>query len=180
MRSAIVENVTKSLLADAFEHHVWATLRVIDVCAPLTAEELETTVPGTYGSIIDTLRHTVGADSWYLFRTSHGRTTPLTDEEEAAMDLAAMRTVMAGHGEVWPTVLADDPDPDEEIVARRDDGAESYAPMGVRLAQAVHHGTDHRSQICTALTTLGIEPPGIDLWDWAQEHGRLRDVAPRS
>ena len=39
--------------------------------------------------------------------------------------------------------------------------------MGIRLAQALHHGTDHRSQICTALTTLGVEPPEIDVWAFA-------------
>jgi uncharacterized damage-inducible protein DinB len=32
----------------------------------------------------------------------------------------------------------------------------------IRFSQALHHGTEHRSQICTAFTTLGIEPPWID------------------
>jgi uncharacterized damage-inducible protein DinB len=36
---------------------------------------------------------------------------------------------------------------------------------GDRLAHALHHGTDHRSQICTALTSLGVKPPGIDVWE---------------
>jgi uncharacterized damage-inducible protein DinB len=48
--------------------------------------------------------------------------------------------------------------------------------MGVRLAQALHHGTDHRSQICTALTTIGIEPPEIDVWAFAAAEGRLSEV----
>jgi uncharacterized damage-inducible protein DinB len=36
----------------------------------------------------------------------------------------------------------------------------------------IHHGTDHRSQICTALTVLGIEPPAIDVWDYGDTVGR--------
>ncbi len=44
-------------------------------------------------------------------------------------------------------------------------GSESHAPLGIRLAQVLDHGT-HRSQICTALTTLGVEPPDIDVWDF--------------
>ena len=44
--------MTTSLLADAFGHHVWATLRLIDVCLDLTPEQLETEVPGTFGSIL--------------------------------------------------------------------------------------------------------------------------------
>jgi uncharacterized damage-inducible protein DinB len=47
--------------------------------------------------------------------------------------------------------------------------------MGIRLAQVLHHGTDHRSQVCTALTTLGIEPPAIDVWDYGDSVGRVSD-----
>ena len=46
--------MSKSLIDDAFEHHTWATLQVIDACLPLTSQQLDTTAPGTYGSILDT------------------------------------------------------------------------------------------------------------------------------
>ena len=52
--------------------------------------------------------------------------------------------------------------------------------MGVRIAQAIHHGTDHRSQICTALTTLGLEPPLIDVWAFGLQTGRVVEVPPTS
>ena len=45
-------------------------------------------------------------------------------------------------------------------------------------SQALHHGTDHRSQICTALTTLGMEPPLIDVWDFGAEVGRVTEIPP--
>ena len=168
--------MSKSLLSDAFDHHVWATLRVIDACLALSPEQLDTSVPGTYGSILDTMRHLVWADSWYLFRTSGESTTPLEDEDH--MDLLALRSAMEGYGAAWPSVLAAGPDPDGMIVARRDDGSETHAPMGIRLAQALHHGTDHRSQICTAITALGVEPPTIDLWDFGLADGRVIEVVP--
>jgi uncharacterized damage-inducible protein DinB len=47
-------------LEDAFNHHVWASLRVLDACATLEPEQLQTSVPGTYGTILDTVRHLVG------------------------------------------------------------------------------------------------------------------------
>jgi uncharacterized damage-inducible protein DinB len=50
--------------------------------------------------------------------------------------------------------------------------------MSIRLAQALHHGTDHRSQICTALTTLGVEPPFIDVWDFGGVDGRVVELPP--
>ena len=72
------------------------------------------------------------------------------------------------------------PPADAIVIRHRDDGSESHAPLGIRLAQALHHGTDHRSQVCTALTTLGVEPPAIDAWDYADQDGRLSETAPSS
>ena len=164
-------------MRDAFAHHVWATLRLIDACLPLSEEQLATAVPGTYGSIIDTVRHLVGGDSGYLFVVGGGRTQPI---EEEGMGLAELRAVMEANGAAWSTVLDGELDPDAILVRHRDDGSEFHAPRGVRLAQVLHHGTDHRSQICTALTTLGLEPPDIDVWDFAWEQGRVQEVPPAS
>jgi uncharacterized damage-inducible protein DinB len=64
------------------------------------------------------------------------------------------------------------------VVRRRDVGSTTQAPMSIRLAQALHHGTDHRSQICTALTSIGIEPPFIDVWDYGVQAGTVRADPP--
>ena len=162
---------------DAFGHHVWATLRVLDACLALPPEQLETAVPGTYGSILDTARHTIGADASYLYVLS-GERTSLIDED--AMDLPELRATMEGHASAWSSVLAERTDPNAVLERHRDDGSETHAPVGIRLAQALHHGTDHRSQICTALTTLGVEPPAIDLWDYSEEIGSLVEIPPTS
>lgn len=165
--------MTRSLLDDAFAHHVWATLEVIDACAALTDDQLETTVPGTYGSIRETLRHLVDSDSWYLFRLS-GERHPHVEAD--GMSLAELRATMERHGRAWREVLAEEPDPDEIVVARQDDGAEYHAPKGVRLAQVLHHGTEHRSQVRTALTSLGIETPEFGAWEYGDQAGRTKDV----
>ena len=162
-------------MADAFAHHAWASLRLLDACLELTPEQLQTNVPGTYGSILDTQRHLVGADASYLAVLSGGRVAEI---EEDGMDLAALRAQMAGHGEAWAAVLADGPDPEAIVTRHRDDGSESHAPAGIRLAQALHHGTDHRSQVCTALTSLGIEPPEIDVWDFGWQRGTVTETPP--
>lgn len=165
------------MLSDAFAHHVWATLRLIDACLALGPGQLGTAAPGTYGSILQTQRHLVGADSSYLFVITGGRTPPI---DEDRMDLGELRATMEDHGVAWSRVLQEDLDPDAVIVRRRDDGSETHAPLGIRLAQALHHGSDHRSQICTALTTLDVEPPEIDVWEFGFANGRLVDVPPTS
>jgi len=150
-------------------------MRLIDACLGLRPEQLATAVPGTYGSIIDTMRHTVGGDAGYLSVLT-GRRVGEIDETD--MDLTALRSVMETNAAAWRELLAGDLDPGAVIVRHRDDGSESHAPMGIRLAQALHHGTDHRSQVCTALTGLGVEPPAIDVWAFAEDGGRLVVTEP--
>jgi uncharacterized damage-inducible protein DinB len=167
--------MSKSMLEDAFDHHVWATLRLIDACLPLSPRQLEEGVPGTYGSILATMRHLVGADSSYLFRLTGGRISRIDEDQ---MGITELRAAMERNGEAWREVVGQDLDPDTVIVARRDDDSETHAPVAIRVAQALHHGTDHRSQICTGLTTLGIEPPGIDVWDFGFVNGRVTEFPP--
>ena len=169
--------MTNSPLRDAFGHHVWATIRLIDACLALTAEQLETSVPGTYGSILDTMRHTVSGDASYLALLTNGA-VPEVDEENS--DLPELRAAMERHEPVWASFVAGTLDPDEVVIRHRDDGSESHAPLGIRVAQALQHGNDHRSQVCTAITTLGIEPPEIDVWAFARERGRLSEVPAAS
>ncbi len=165
------EPMQMTVLDDAFGHHVWATLQLLDVCIALTPEQLGTTVPGTYGSILDTQRHLVGADAWYLSLMAAG---PEIDED--SMDLAELRASNEANGVAWSALLAKGFDPDEVIDQHHRDGSETHVTRSVLLTQALHHGTDHRSQLCTALTSLGIEPPFIDAWAYGEHNGRVVEV----
>jgi uncharacterized damage-inducible protein DinB len=165
--------MTPPLLADAFGHHVWATIRVLDTCAALDDMQLATRVPGTYGSIIDTLRHIVDGDVFYLDVLRGGQPEPF---DKAASDIPALRAVMEAHDAAWKRQIGGELDPMTDIVEYEANGYETHAPLGIRLAQALYHGTDHRSQVCTALTTLGIEPPGIEVWDFALLGDRMSTI----
>jgi uncharacterized damage-inducible protein DinB len=162
--------MTASVLKDAFAHHIWASERLIDECAALTPEQLSTPIPGTYGSIIDTLRHLVRSDGWYL---SFFRDGIAQADETKAASLGELRSAITRNGAAWMDVLAGDLNADTDIV-EHDNGWEVHSPVGVRLAQVIHHGTDHRSHLCTGLTILGITPPAIDLWAYARATGRER------
>jgi uncharacterized damage-inducible protein DinB len=167
--------VAGSLQGDAFAHHLWATDRILEFCGTLSEDQLAHHAPGTYGPIIATLRHLVSSDRWYLtfFPTSQ---SPLPEiAEEADTTLARLREESARNAVAWSEVLAGQPDPDADV-AELDPKWEFHVPLGFRLAQAAHHGTDHRSQVCTALTTLGIEPPEIDVWAYGDATGRTRAV----
>ena len=165
-----------SLLHDAFAHHIWATERLIDACVALTEEQLRTPAPGTYGSIIDTFRHLVSSDGWYL---SFFREQPAPIDEEAQVTLAELRAAITANGAAWMELLAGELNPDTNIV-EHGDGWTFHSPLGLRLAQVVQHGTDHRSQVCTALTSFGLEPPGIDLWSYGEAMDRTRAEYPEA
>lgn len=162
--------MTTSLLDDAMAHHIWATERLMDACAELAPESLSRPAPGTYGSILDTLRHLVGSDCFYL---TFFRDGPPRMEDGTEPDLDELRSVIVANGRDWLALLVRGLDGETDIV-ERGDGWTFHAPTGFRLAQVVHHGTDHRSQICTALSSLGVEPPEIDLWAYGEATGRTR------
>lgn len=166
--------MSRSLLHDAFAHHVWATLRLIDACIALSPAQVGVAVPATDRSIIDTMRHIVASDSFELFVAS-GERHPYVRAEQKGLD--ELRAAMESVGVGWARLL--DEGVDADAMSREvdpDDGFRRDAPMGIRLAQALHHGNDHRSQICLALTTLGVRPPAVDAFTFGLEDGRLVEV----
>ncbi len=168
--------MSSSLLEAAFAHHVWATSRVIEACLDLSDEDLKTNVPGTRGPMLDTLRHLVLSDAFDLFTLTGDRTFYIDDEH---LSLADARVVMERNGSGWAEYVSRPLDADETVhEVDETDGFERWAPVGFRLAGALDHGTDHRSQVCTALTTLGVEPPRIDVMDFGLEAGRVVEKMP--
>ncbi|MGZ4147376.1 MAG: hypothetical protein ACXVPL_06690 [Actinomycetota bacterium] len=105
----------------------------------------------------------------------------LLEAEEAGLDLAALRGATERNATRWSSFVSRSPDPDA-MVTEVDpaDGFRRVAPVGMRLAAALQHGSDHRSQICTALTTLDVPPPAIDVWTFGVELGRIEETAGRS
>jgi len=169
--------LTKSLMADAFAHHLWATRQLIDICLTLDPEQLAHEVKGTYGSILDTIRHIVGADSFYVF-TFVGKWP--TSKDPAQMDLVELQEANERLRDEWTRLLDSNLDPDEVVKEVDSDGFKRDAPVGIRLAQALHHGNEHRSQICTALTSLGLEAADISVWRFGLLTGRSVEVLPAS
>ena len=165
----------RSPIDEAFADHVWATLRLIDGCLGLTPEQLDAAVPGTYGSILETMRHPVGGDTYYL---AHLTGDPARETDSDGLGLAELRAEMEADQRTWIELLAQDLDADAVVKDVDEEGYERDATIGIRHSQAIHHGTDHRSQICTALTTLGVEPPLIDVWAFGLQTGRVVETSP--
>ena len=162
-----------TILDHAFAHHLWANEQVLDACRRLTPEQLATPVPGTYGPAIATLRHLIQADSFYLW-VHRGSEGPLLDVDNN-LTVDELLAANEEHRAAYAALLAGPLDSDVDA-PEHGPGWDFIAPFGLRVAQIVHHGSDHRSQICTALTAHGLVPPEIDLWAYGRAVGVTREV----
>jgi uncharacterized damage-inducible protein DinB len=159
---------TADVLRAMFEHHLWATEALIDHLSTLPAERLDASVPGTYGSMIDTLAHLMGADDRYLRRMREPTLPPA--EDRVGVPLERLRSELPDHRRRWEEVLGELEA--GELHAAIRNATSGYPDTdhaeGLLLLQAIHHGNDHRTQICSTLGALGEEVPELDGWQfWA-------------
>ena len=166
-----------SLMLRALRHDIWATEKLIAHCRTLKKEQLDLTVPGTYGSIRRTLQHLVRGDERYLVRLGVDMGTPLPAEGDASLeDIAAhlarvkseVETLFKASrfdpdGMVYDTLRANPKDPPLEMEA------------WTMLVQFTHHGSDHRAHIGTILGANGLSTPGLDVWAYGSETGAIRE-----
>jgi uncharacterized damage-inducible protein DinB len=143
------------------DHHEWATLALIDHCADLPADALNQGVPGTAGSILETLVHLIASDQRYL-RVMTGETIePAVHESMTGLRLEQLRPAFEVQARLWRDLAGRAGGLDVTIPAR-DDRPEVPQAADLLFLQAVHHGNDHRTHVCTTLGALGLRAPELD------------------
>ena len=156
---------TQDVLRAMFDHHVWATIALIDALEELPAERLDAEIPGTYGSLQATLTHLVDADWAYLRRLT--TPTSLPREPGPPRALADLRTEIHDNAARWADVLIDlEVGTLSATIESQDDYPGTEHAEGLLILQAIHHGNDHRTQICSTLGALGLEVPELDVWEF--------------
>lgn len=171
-------------LLQLYRHKTWATLRLIEHCRGLGDEHLDATIPGTYGTIRDTLKHLVESEEGYFsiltreeFRTKAAAEAfvPPDPLPDGLVQLDELAERVRRQGPLWE-VLAKDADlPGREVTTT--DGWR--VPGAVPMAQAIHHADDHRSHIMSILGARGLdlpEPNGLDLWGYAEATGQMQEI----
>ena len=124
-------------------------------CIELSADELQFTAPGTFGSILDTLDHMVSSNRSYLSRLQGAGRLPRLN----AGAVEPLREHFRSSSEEWLAFLDAKPDFDHEIEMQ--DGTK--VPAWVIVAQALHHGNDHRTHIGTVMLHHGLSAPNLAL-----------------
>jgi uncharacterized damage-inducible protein DinB len=168
-----------SLILRQLRHDIWATERLIEHCRSLNAQQLQLTVPGSYGSIRRTLLHIVAADERYL-RRMVAIPEPILDEErtpDATLDdIAAHLRVVSETVEKLFSGERFDP---ERVIrdARRRNPADPplLITTWVLINQFAHHGSDHRAQVGTILGANGLPTADLDVWAYGRANDAVKE-----
>jgi uncharacterized damage-inducible protein DinB len=159
-----------SVLPKLFEHNTWANLKLLDFCEQLSDEQLDTTAIGGFGTIRATLRHIIGAETSYVRRVN-GKLPPrpFSREEWPTFDQLKEAARWTGEELLQLALSAEK----ETLVI------EHFPPRRVEykltslIVQAINHATEHRAQIATIITQLGMEPPDMSGWMFVEEIGEF-------
>ncbi len=164
-------------LHDLARHNAWANAQLLTYCRQLDEETLNATVPGTYGTIIDTVRHIIASEASYIYRLT-GFQPGLHWREDREVDLDVLTERAAALSTALEQFLATDWDEERPGEARGDAGEVFAVPAAIFLTQAIHHGNEHRAHICTILGALGLRTPQGSGWDYAIATGRMTLKSP--
>ena len=152
-------------LTTLFSHNLWANMQFLEVCAKLTDEQLDSTLDGTFGSIRNTWQHIARAEQAYFSRVSTGKLFQWEGDGPITLDEIRESLHISGEGFIK---LAPEVKEDETVEIDWDDEPRDV-PKTILLTQAINHATEHRSQIMTILTQLGIQPPELSGWEYFDE-----------
>ena len=163
-----------SPIAAIFEQNAWATERLLEICEPLSNEQLDATVEDAYGSIRQTLTHLLSSEQYYLSRLGYPYPPDRIVEGEFA-GFEVMRRVARENAANFATAAVESAD---LVVPGNATDTFKDIDATVFLVQAINHSSEHRTQIVTALSRLGAGPADLDAqidgWSWGEATGALR------
>lgn len=151
-------------MRDLYAYNLWANLRAMDACRPLSSEELHRDLGSSFPTLIGTLAHILAAEWIWLERWSGRSPAGLPDD----WDLSTLEAIRWRWNEVETrraellASLTDD-DLERPLEYRNTRGDPFTAPLGQLSSHVINHSTYHRGQVATMLRQLGHPAPQTDL-----------------
>jgi uncharacterized damage-inducible protein DinB len=141
----------------------WASRRLLDAAAGLSAEELNQDFKTADKSVVGTLAHIFAADRTWLARLRGiPQTVFITDEDR---NLTVLQTAWPALHQEWKDWAAALTDGQVQQDAAYHDlkGNPWKQPVWQIILHVVNHGTHHRGQVSGFIRTMGHKPPPLDL-----------------
>jgi uncharacterized damage-inducible protein DinB len=167
------EPADTNVLTTLFAHNAWANLKLLDFCSALTDEQLESTTVGTYGTIRRTLMHMVYAELDYVSRVN-GKQPANPPPWDSFPGFEVLRAAVRWANEELLN-LALSASSDTMVVEVFSEGTVKYK-LADLMVQAPSHAIEHRTQIASIITSLGLEPPAMDCWAWMEDRGAFEET----
>src|SRR5688572_359972 len=143
--------MTEKFLEKLFEHNNWANLQIIQACSALSDEQLDAEPQSaTQGSIRSTLSHLVSAQQGYLSLL----TLPVEERHDVPPTFAELQESARISGESLLTLARDESSKPLKTQLRTTDGY--FVEPWVVMVQVINHATEHREQIKSMLSSLGL------------------------
>lgn len=145
-----------------FRHHRWSWIALFDELAKLPPEALHLTTPGVYGTVHETITHTLLNQRRFIEAIQSSapvRLAPMPDPLPSLADLRAhfvqdAEDLIAASGRIQA----------ETMITGSHGGQTFELPAAIPLFQAYNHGVEHRTDITTILAAHGYELPALHLW----------------
>jgi uncharacterized damage-inducible protein DinB len=164
--------MTENILVRLFEHNNWANDQIIQACSALSDEQLDAEpVSATKGSIRQTLLHLVAAQRGYLSLL----TLPVEARLREPLAFAELQESARSSGEGLLALARDESGERLKAQIRTTDGY--LVDPWVVMVQVINHATEHREQINSMLSALGVTPPNLDGWTYGEVTNALIPVS---
>ena len=155
--------MTESTLVRLFEHNNWANEQMIQACSALSDEQLDAQPQSaTKGSIRQTLVHLVAAQQAYLSLL----TLPVAARTRVVPAFSDLPELAAASGEGLLALVREEPSNPLPPPLQTTDNY--LVEPWVVMLQAINHAAEHREQISSLLTSLGVTPPDLDGWSYGE------------
>ena len=167
--------MTENILVRLFEHNNWANDQIIQACSVLSNEQLDTEPhSATMGSIRQTLLHLVSAQRGYLALL----TLPVEARPTVPLAFAELQESISISGAGLLALVRDEPAKPLATRLQTRDGF--FVEPWVILIQIINHATEHREQIKSMLSALGVTPPDLDGWSYGEVTRALTPISSGS
>lgn len=165
------------------KHMAWANQEIVGQLASLPDSALDAYAVNSEWTVREIARHIASSATWYGWRLLDKSSWSESDHKVWQAELDATEVPPATANDIHQllekmksadSVLLEAARLPEGEVLREVDGKTIIRARSTVISQAIHHATEHRAQLVSALEVKGfttINLDDFDLWAYCDKHG---------